>query len=304
MQQFINDIPVETARMAFYGTSYVPERRGDQYRQDYASTLQSDYAELLVIAEKNGTVDILDTEFERYRQGYKTRFMNFLRSHSRVVSMAIAGPSNFPVRQMQKRGECADARRNDLYEYRTKAYSCIRRKISPAAFISSSDVDAIEKLELKLCNLRSLQDRMKEANAAIRKYAKNGTDVQIVALIDLGYDLQQAQSILTPDCYGIIGFPSFALTNNNAKIKNTEQRITELTRKRQLPEVVKKNDETGVSIEIVPEENRVRVFFPGKPDSTVITKLKQYGFRWAPSQGAWSGYHNWRTVECAKSLIA
>jgi hypothetical protein len=35
------------------------------------------------------------------------------------------------------------------------------------------------------------------------------------------------------------------------------------------------------------EEHRLQIEFPGKPEAAIITRLKQRGFRWAPSVGAW-----------------
>ena len=35
------------------------------------------------------------------------------------------------------------------------------------------------------------------------------------------------------------------------------------------------------------EENRVMFEFPGKPEDTVRTLLKQHSFKWSPTRGAW-----------------
>ena len=35
------------------------------------------------------------------------------------------------------------------------------------------------------------------------------------------------------------------------------------------------------------EENRLQLFYPGKPSEGVRTKLKHNGFRWSPTTGAW-----------------
>lgn len=38
--------------------------------------------------------------------------------------------------------------------------------------------------------------------------------------------------------------------------------------------------------------NRLRIYYPDKPDAETRTRLKRAGFRWAPSVGAWQNYLN------------
>ena len=40
------------------------------------------------------------------------------------------------------------------------------------------------------------------------------------------------------------------------------------------------------------EENRVQIFFPGTPSFDVRKKLKQNGFRWSPTAGAWQRHRS------------
>ena len=81
-------------------------------------------------------------------------------------------------------------------------------------------------------------------------------------------------------------FPSWSLKNNNANIRRIRKRIADL----------EANDATpahesfqGDGWEIVdnPEENRVQVVFDAKPPRQVRELCKSWGFRWAPSVGAW-----------------
>ena len=50
------------------------------------------------------------------------------------------------------------------------------------------------------------------------------------------------------------------------------------------------------------EENRVQIIFDGKPDADTRTALKQNGFRWAPSQGAWQRMLNQNGIYAAKQV--
>src|SRR3546814_18530240 len=79
----------------------------------------------------------------------------------------------------------------------------------------------------QLEQLTANQERMKKSNQVIRKY-KDNPEGQHNALLVLGYSKDSAQKLLTPDFAGRVGFPSYALTNNNANIRRIQQRIKQL----------------------------------------------------------------------------
>ena len=68
-QHFIHDIPRDIAYRANLGTSFVPEQRGETERNEYASTLATDFEMLLKHAPTDEKRAILETEFARYREG-------------------------------------------------------------------------------------------------------------------------------------------------------------------------------------------------------------------------------------------
>src|ERR1039457_6263300 len=102
-QHFINDIPRDIAYRANMGTSFVPEQRGETERNEYASTLAADFEMLLKHAPTETKRAILEPEFARYREGYKSPSLAYLHSKGRCRSSMITGPSNFPVRRNEKR---------------------------------------------------------------------------------------------------------------------------------------------------------------------------------------------------------
>ena len=74
------------------------------------------------------------------------------------------------------------------------------------AGISSDDPEAIDKLKAKVARLEAMQEKMKQANRAIR--AHNDEDLKT-----LGFDDAQIAKLKTPDFCGRVGFPDYALSN-------------------------------------------------------------------------------------------
>ncbi len=300
-ESLMDDISQETARRAYYGVSMFSERRGDQTRADYAATLAADYESLREQATKGGTLDLLDEEFARYRDGYKRRQLAYLHSSARCVSWFIAGPSNFPAARMNKRADISHRRLSEMLDFRARALSAIKRKLRPdLAPIYASDGDAIERLEAEVSKAQALQERMKLTNAAIRKHAKGGEPAQVAALLALGYQQGTAQKLLQPDFCGRIGFASYQLTNNGANIRRMEQRIAHITQLKATPATEAEGEHAR--FEDAPQDNRVRLFFPGKPEEKVRSELKSHGFRWTPSLGCWQAFRNYSSTATARRI--
>ena len=73
--------------------------------------------------------------------------------------------------------------------------------------------------------------------------------------------------------------------NNNAEIRRVKARIEQLSKQAQQDFSGWEFD--GGRVEMNREDNRLQVFFDGKPDADTRAELKSSGFRWAPSAGAW-----------------
>jgi len=144
--------------------------------------------------------------------------------------------------------------------------------------ISSDDPEAIEKLRAELNAVRAAQEKMKAANRLIRKNDRDG-------LAELGFAAKQVEDLFTPDFAGRKGFPSYALTNNNANARRIEKRIKTLEAMRQRESIEREGDTYTYREDT--EENRVMFFFDGKPDAETRAVLKRHAFKWSPSRGAW-----------------
>lgn len=303
-EQFIDDIPRELARNAFYNTSFTPEKRGEQYRADYSATMAEAYAKLAEHAQKGGTLDQLDEVFSRYRVGYAAAYRAWLSAHGRCLSSMITGPARFPVSRAARANQVERARLEQVIEYREKAFRAMVRELRPDLRpIMAGDTDALARLAVQLAKLERDHEMMKAANAVLRKLKDDTLENQTQALVELGYDEKTAHNLTNPKWHYQKGFQPFELTNNNANIRRVRERLEHLEKMHALPVVDRESEKTGVRLEDDPPANRVRLFFPDKPDETTRAKLKSNGFRWAPSVGAWQAYRNHRAIMLAQSFV-
>lgn len=150
--------------------------------------------------------------------------------------------------------------------------------------ISSDDPDAVTKLQKKLANLEKSQETMKACNKIIKKYSDEETRVS--ELMKVGITEAQAREVLRPDCFGGIGFASYALQNNNAEIRRIRGRIDDLNKIKKNIEFTQEEYES-FSYQVDNEENRIMFIFPGKPDEEIRTVLKRNAFKYSPTRNAW-----------------
>lgn len=213
---------------------------------------------------------------------------------ARCPSILISGGGNFPVRKKEKQNAARD-RNLEEWNYIQGLLDKIRSVGTGG--ISSDDPQAVEKLEAKLATLEKHQETMKAANAAIRMKDPVKRDAK---LADLGYTPEQITQLIEPDFCGRIGYPAYALQNNNANIRRIRGRIEEL--KKRSESTLKGWEFDRGRVVVNTTENRLQIIFDGKPDADIRTELKSEGFRWAPSQGAWQRQLTDNAMRAARRL--
>lgn len=213
---------------------------------------------------------------------------------ARCPSILISGGGNFPVRKKEKQNAARD-RNLEEWNYIQGLLDKIRSVGTGG--ISSDDPQAVEKLEAKLAALEKNQEMMKAANAAIRMKDPAKGDAK---LAELGYTPEDIAKLRAPDFCGRIGYPAYALQNNNANIRRIRGRIAEL--KKRTENTPEGWEFDGGRVVVNTAENRLQIIFDGKPDADIRTELKGEGFRWAPSQGAWQRQLTDNAMRAARRL--
>lgn len=299
----INDIPEDTARRAHSGISFDPEARAKTEREGYARSLLADFEALSKYADTDDKRATLTAEFSRYRDGYRTRYLAMLAAKARCMSTMITGGSNFPVRRQAKINATADKRTAELIDFHKRALEAIKRTLRPEDRpIMAGDADAVPRLDAKLVKAEADLDFMRRANAAIRKHKRDGEAAQIEVLVALDGSMKltpaAAAQLLKPDFANRIGFADYEIRNLAANIRRMRARSETIAEAKAVEATTIEG--TSARFEDCPADNRVRLFFPGKPDSLTRSRLKSAGFRWTPSLGCWQAYRNHHAMTTAR----
>ena len=212
---------------------------------------------------------------------------------ARVPSILITGGSNFPVRKKEKQNAAAD---KNMQEFNEIQGLLDKIRSTGMGGISADDPNAVSKLESKLAKLETLQETMKAVNAYYRKNKTlDGCPHLSTEQIEKLKASMSGSYRANPK-----PFESYQLSNNNAEIHRLKDRITALTRRKELGYVGWEFD--GGRVEANTADNRLQIFFDEKPDKEIREELKGNGFRYAPSAEAWQRQLNDNAIYAADRI--
>lgn len=230
-------------------------------------------------------------EFFRLLNTYARRLAEYINRDNeigtRVPSVLIAGPSNFPVRKKQKQVAAWD--KNQEF-YNEKVAPVLSKLEYPSRQgIKSSDSDALQKLKDKLERMERNQELMKRANSDFAKALKEKKTV--------GEFMQQVSYLsdeMKKDAmYGIKSwhgkpFPPFQLQNANQEMRRLKQRIAEISKIKEAGDGEAENLENKhFGVERDTDLMRYKLTFDGIPAPEIRSVIKKYGARWSPRNMAW-----------------
>ncbi len=274
----------ELARRAFLGTSFSPERRAKDTVQWIEEQLEADLENIKFEGSSTGNYD----------QKYMEHARKWLSAKSRVMSSMITGPANFPVARNQKYLSYEDSAYAAWMKWRERYIKAVLRKPTPSP---EADLDeALKDYDKAIQN----QELMKSANKIVRKKGTSAEE-KIIELTAAGFSYNICKTLIEPDRYGDYGFPSYALTNNNSKIKRLKEKVLTMKARISRKETFEPILFEGGSIEI--ENDRVVIRHNEKPDREVIDRIKARGFRWSRNYSCWSRKHTAQAIYDAKEIV-
>lgn len=208
---------------------------------------------------------------------------------ARVPSVMIAGASNFPVRKKEKQIAALSKlyqENGDLFTPEDCYYMKKIRTILTNNVIYSDDACVLEKLNDKLADLQAAHKEKVKRNGYYRKHKTmvgyEGLSEETAKSID--------EKIANDFSWNNQPYPSWHLQNENAEIKRIQTRIAEITKAKEEAANPTENKYLNVEgVEVVENADamRIQLLFDGKPEESVRSLLKSYGFRWSPKFSAW-----------------
>jgi hypothetical protein len=289
-----DDIPYELAERAYIWNSQVPEKRAAAEQAEWVSGMRAVWKQLHDRAQTpEEYARILDV-FGQLRDAELSARKAILRKRSGLASWLVTGRSGFPVRQQEKKHDSYEKAVGEWIEASKKRLKRALDQIRPLSSgpISSDDPEAVRKLQERLEKAERLQNTMTAANKIMRLTKKTQAEkIELIAEVD-GMTQQTAEKMFEKDFAGRLGFPAYELSNNRQEIKRIKERIAALERETATrasgDQPAIPFEAAGAIIEENNEDNRLRIFFDGKPEKPIRDDLKRNGFRWSPTARATS----------------
>jgi len=268
---------LQKAKNAYNWVSHSPDRRGATCIKEYSDELAAD---LEFVAQHGGDV-------ANYREKYERQFLTWLSAQGNCFSVMITGGSGFNNTKHAK----ANAREKKAYdnfrEWREKVHKAIK------AAERREERKATTPLEEAMANAE-MERKTLETMKAANKIIKSKSADKLAELVAVGIKASAAEELLKPDYMGRHGFASFSLTNCRNRMKNWEEKA-EALKKNQVKEA-NEIEVAGVRIVQNYQDNRIELYFDGKPSDKIRAELKSNGFRWTPSKECWQSYNNNNTI--------
>ncbi|NCC80458.1 MAG: hypothetical protein EOM07_12750, partial [Clostridia bacterium] len=260
-------------------------RLNDNSMFNRGNSIQSDAnTQLNEFERKFGNLKDLNAEQTEYLEERRAEYEKMVRDlysqyadkESRHVSWAVTGRANYPAAKMNKVmeqnirfSEEMSEKFNRFMDNTTKKLKTLMSdedqiqrfkegKWTSGESIDAADPLAIQKYEAKLEYLKGNQEKMKAANREAKKSGKDRA------------------------------YPPYALTNNNANIRSTEQMLNKLKARADRGAVEDGSVFGGGHVVFNNEADRLQIFFDGKPSEEIRGILKKNGFRYSPKNNdAW-----------------
>lgn len=270
----------EAAYRAYSNISFDPEKRAEAIVYEYEEQLNTD-------------IDSMpESEQQRYIDGYKKYLFAWLSAKSRCLSSMITGPANFPVRRNEKANRTEHTRSVEFSEWRTKALKSIARKTEELRPQSEKDAEIFCFYKEQVDDLFNGYSHLVNGFAKrVETLAKNGHVELVQSILDyLNSQQIEKNKIVATQRHSVWLLADMAKTfraslESVKTAESTEEKIN------------------GVRVVKNQQADRIQLFFDGKPDPEMISKLKHAAFKWSPTNGCWQRQLTQNAIWATNNLL-
>lgn len=295
----------DNSLMGTAGTSRAKEaqRRVDDFKEEFKEKSEWTDEQKAYVKQRQDEYTDLVSEY----------YNDQIRRTGENVSWAVAGPANYNYARHDKKMNAQMNRANEyeekLQRFKDNTYKKLESmtpedqqiarwrngKWKNGETIDAADPLAEKKLQAKLDYLNENQQKMKDANAY---YRRNKTMTGYEGFSEktnenINRAMEDAKSRGWSDNKP---FASYSLTNNNAQIKATQSRLTQIQSNKAKAAAESSSGSgsgsggrtfNGGSVVRNTEINRLQIKFDSIPDAATRQQLKSNGWKWSPRNQAW-----------------
>lgn len=285
--------------VAWNGVSFSPEKRAEAFNEDFEKTL-SYFAER--VNQQNITKEQKQECFDYWSNRLHREAEKYLAANSSCISAMIVGPAKFPVARAEKRQRSAEKALNSYCytQNKLKDDNIFNRYLT--AEQKQNRIDEAKWREFEHTIGQFLRFHNKE-NLPAGEWAFNAFP-HLKGMFETqakNENFAICEKVLAELSARAITFPGI---DRNIKILSALLRkYREKSENRKTPET-SEQEINGVRVVKNTDENRLQLFFDGKPNAEMITKLKGAAFRWSPRNKAWQRVLTDNAVAAANRILA
>lgn len=244
---------------AFNNTSFDAEKRGETFAAAAKATMKEMFGETIKLNPNKK--EEIENQFDNIIDKYKNKIDDLAASKSKIYSLMITGPANFPVARNNKALNVEHNKSEKIREWLEKVEKNLIKKYSVEYTVKEKVEKEINEYYDFLNNHH--YDGKINLKGRLLTIAKNGGAKEVKEAI-ADYKI---------------------FTKRNGIHKKLDEMI-------EAPKEENKKFVINDSVYIIDdvEAKRIKIYFSYKPDENVRGHLKSKGFKWSPKNKCWQNF--------------
>lgn len=273
------------ARDAFLATSHSPEERGRQYIRESEAVLQENLKQITDARERSD-----------YIAKFRSHVLKLFILHGRIMSSMIVGPARFPKAKNDKANAAYDDAISAFQKWRENYAARLAKRIEAAKPEEQRTNEEWERVKERIMDCAAGWRISTNLYNRLETIARNGKTEIIKRSMELVKELNAKNK-----------------ANGRKEIFTSRHKfwkLLELCEHNKAKEAERAGKEdaeveiNGVTVVKCFSEDRLQLFYDGKPDDDTIRKLKGEAWRWSPRNGCWQRQLTYNATWSAARILA